>query len=43
MNNTANVSVGKPRPAGGIYRAPIGTALPTDANTALDPAYKSAG
>lgn len=44
MANTAlNVSTGKPRVTGGIYRAPIGTALPTDADTALDNAYISLG
>lgn len=44
MANTAlNVSTGKPRVTGGIYRAPIGTTLPTDADTALDNAYISLG
>lgn len=44
MANTAlNVSTGKPRVTGGIYRAPLGTALPTDATTALASAYVSLG
>lgn len=32
---TANVAAAKPLAAGGVYYAPIGTALPTDASTAL--------
>lgn len=44
MSNTAtNVSVGKPRIGGGIYRAPLGTTLPTDAATELDEAFVSVG
>ena len=44
MPNTAlNVSTGKPKVTGGIYRAPLGTTLPTDATTALDAAFKSFG
>lgn len=36
MSNTANnVSVGKPKASGAIYKAPLGTTLPTDATTAL--------
>lgn len=34
-NNSANVTAGKPRVGGGIYIAPAGTTLPTDAKTAL--------
>lgn len=44
MANTAlNVSAGKPNVAGGIWRAPLGTTLPTDATTALGTAFKSFG
>lgn len=44
MPTTAYVSVGKPSIAGGIWRAPIGTTLPTDATTALDTtAFKQLG
>lgn len=42
-NNTANVSTGKPRKAGAIYRAPLGTTLPTTANETLDAAFKALG
>lgn len=43
MPNTANVSVGKPKVSGAIYRAPAGAALPTDAKTELDVAFKELG
>lgn len=46
MPNTANashVSVGKPKVAGAIYRAPAGTALPTDATTTLAEAFETLG
>lgn len=42
-NNTAYVSVGKPKIGGAIYNAPAGTTLPTDATTALPNAYKCLG
>ena len=39
MANTAGyVTTGKPNISGGIWVAPLGTTLPTDATTALDPA-----
>lgn len=44
MGNTAsNVAAGKPKTTGSIYRAPLGTELPTDATTALASAYICAG
>lgn len=42
-NTAANVSFGKPKVTGGVYVAPKGTTLPTDATTALDQAFKSLG
>ena len=42
-NNTAYVSTGKPKVAGAVYRAPAGTALPTDAKTPLNEAFKHLG
>lgn len=35
MPSATNVSVGKPKVAGAVYRAPKGTSLPTDASTTL--------
>lgn len=43
MPKNSNVSTGKPRVNGAIFRAPKGTALPTDAKTALSDAYKELG
>ena len=45
MASTQNVLVGKPDTAvsGGVSSAPIGTAIPTDATTALDPAFANYG
>ena len=43
MSTATNVSTGKPKVGGAIYRAPLGTALPTDAKTALTEAYKNLG
>lgn len=43
MSDVANVTAGKPKIGGAIYRAPIGTALPTDAKSALDTAFKGMG
>lgn len=44
MANTAtNVSAGKPAVSGGIWRAPYGSTLPTDATTALNSAFVCLG
>ena len=41
--NANNVTTGKRRTAGGIYRAAAGTTLPTDATTSLAAAFKEIG
>lgn len=38
-----NVSAGKPKIGGAIFRAPLGTTLPKDITTQLDPAFKELG
>ena len=43
MSNKENVSVGKPKIGGAIHVAPAGTALPTDATTALNAAFVNLG
>lgn len=43
MANNLYVSAGKPLVGGAIYRAPIGTQLPTSALTPLSAAFKSLG
>lgn len=43
MADAKNVSTGKPKVGWAIYRAPAGSNLPTDATTALDPAFKALG
>lgn len=43
MAQTANVSVGKPKIGGAVYRAPLGTTLPTSATAELDEAFKGLG
>lgn len=41
--DSTNVTYGKPKVGGAVFRAPVGTTLPTDAKTALDAAFKSLG
>lgn len=44
MGNTAsNVSVGKPEIGGAVFRAPLGTTLPTSPGTTLSAAFKCLG
>ena len=43
MSDTKNVTAGKPKIGGAIFRAPIGTVLPTDVTTALNNAFKALG
>ena len=43
MSTVTNVSVGKPKIGGAIFRAPLGTTLPTDAVTALGNAFVEMG
>lgn len=44
MGNTAtNVTTGKPNISGAVFTAPIGTTVPTDATTPLDPAFVCLG
>lgn len=43
MADTAQVTAGKPKVGGHVYRAPLGTALPTDATTALNQAFVDMG
>lgn len=43
MSDVKNVSTAKPKVGGAIYSAPLGTKLPNDAITALDPAFQSLG
>ena len=44
MANTVDyVSVGKPAGNGAVWRAPLGTTLPTDTDTALNEAFKCLG
>ena len=42
-NDSTNVSFGKFKVGGYAYVAPVGTALPTDSESALDPAFQLIG
>ena len=43
INNGSRVAAAKPKVGGGLYFAPLGTALPTDATTPLAAAFKALG
>ena len=43
MADAKNVTAAKPKVGGAIWRAPLGTTLPTDAKTELDKAFKCLG
>ena len=43
MADTKNVTTSKPKIGGAVYRAPVGTTLPTDATTALNEAFVCLG
>lgn len=42
-NDATKVTTGKPKVGGAIYRAPLGSTLPTDAKSTLDTAFKALG
>jgi len=43
MNDSSNVSFGKPKATGALFVAPAGTTLPTNATDELDPAFSGLG
>lgn len=43
MSDSKNVSAAKPKIGGAIYRAPLGTELPTDSTSELNKAFKALG
>ena len=42
-NNNTYVSTGKPKIGGAVFRAPLGTTLPTTADETLDAAFVNQG
>lgn len=42
-NDVTNVSTGKPKIAGAVFRAPLGTTLPTDSTSTLAEGFKALG
>lgn len=42
-NNAQNVTTGKPKIGGAVFRAPLGSTLPTDAVSELNVAFKNMG
>ena len=42
-NTVTNVTAGKPKVTGAVYRAPLGSTIPTDASTALASAFVCLG
>lgn len=43
MNDSSNVSFGKPKATGAVFVAPAGTTVPTNATSELDPAFVGLG
>lgn len=43
MSDAKNVTTGKPKVGGAVYRAPLGTALPSDPEAELNEAFKALG
>ena len=43
MSDVKNVSAAQPKVGGAIFRAPVGTELPTDSTTELNAAFKALG
>lgn len=43
MANASNVSTGKPKTGGAVFRAPLNTALPTDATSSLSESFLELG
>ena len=43
MSKVANVTAAKPKIGGAVFRAPLGTTLPTDTSSALDEAFMCLG